>query len=316
MFIRSGQLCFIVAAVVATLATPVAGSEPATLNSIMESYPSVSPDGKTVVFQSTRLGRRALFIADADGRNLRLFLDTKSNPVSAAWSPDGKHIAFADSVDEDSEIFIVDADGRNVRRLTSIKGDDSHPAWAADGQRIFFSSNRHTPDMSAPAARQWHDTFSIRPDGTDVRKHTDCKTVCTYPAPSPDGKRIAYRRIIPTPGMRWDLSVMTYDSEVFVSDLDGSNERNLSASPAYDGWPSWSPDGRWIAFSSNRSGPQNTGQVYLVRPEGGEVKQLTTGRWSNTTPRWSPDSQKIYVYKHMDFVEFEVGHIGVVNVPQ
>jgi TolB protein len=296
-------------------ANPVAASEPVTLNPIMESYPTVSPDGKTIVFQSTRLGRRALFMAGADGKNLRLFLDTQSNPVSAAWSPDGKRIAFADEVDGDSEIFIVDVDGKNLRRLTSVKADDSHPAWSADGQRIFFSSNRHTPDMSVPFAQQWHDTFSMRPDGTELRQHTNCKTVCTYPAPSPDGRHIAYRKLVPSPGMRWNLSVMPLDSEVFVSDLDGSNERNVSASTAFDGWPSWSPDGRWIAFSSNRSGPANTGHVFLVSPAGGEVKQLTTGRFSNTTPRWSPDSKKIYVYKHMDFVEFEVGNIGVVDVP-
>jgi TolB protein len=302
--------------VLAFVAAPAAATEPVTLNPISEAYPTVSPDGKRIVFQSTRLGRRALFMADADGGNLRLFLDTKSNPVSAVWSPDGRRIAFSDDVEGDPEIFIVDVDGRNLRRLTSVKADDSHPAWSHDGQRIFFSSNRHTPDQSAPSGRQWNDTFSIRPDGSDLRQHTNCKAVCTYPAPSPDGKRIAYRRLIASPGLQWGMNVMPLNSEVVVSNLDGSNEINLSNSTAYDGWPAWSPDGRWIAFSSNRAGPANTGQVFLVSPDGGEVRQLTTGRWSNTTPRWSPDSKQIYVYKHLDFVEFEVGNIGRVDVPQ
>ena len=59
-------------------------AEPRTLNPISDAYPAVSPDGKTIVFQSTRLGRRALFKADADGKNLRVFLGTGSNPAAAS----------------------------------------------------------------------------------------------------------------------------------------------------------------------------------------------------------------------------------------
>lgn len=290
-------------------------AEPAPINPVTDAYPTVSPDGKRMIFQSKRLGRGALFISNADGSDLRVFLDADDEPAGAVWSPDGRRVAYAGTVDGDSEIFVVDADGRNRRRLTNIKADDSHPYWSPDGTRIYFSSGRDTPDPSLPFGRQWHDIFSIRADGSDVRKHTNCRTVCTYPAPSPDGRRIAYRKILPTPGMRWDLSVMPLDSEVFVSNLDGTGEKNLSNSSAYDGWPAWSPDGRWIAFTSNRAGPASTGQVFIVSPDGGEPKQVTAGRWSNTTPRWSPDSSKIYTYRHMDFVQYEIGSIGVAEVP-
>ena len=297
----------LIAAVQAIAAAPV---EPAVINPVTDAYPTVSPDGKRMIFQSRRLGRGALFIANVDGSDLRVFLDSGDDPAGAAWSPDGRHIAYSGSVDGDAEIFIVGADGRGRRRLTAIRADDSHPAWSADGSRIFFSSNRHTPDMSLPFGQQWHDTFSMRPDGSDVRRHTDCKAVCTYPAPSPDGRQIAYRKVVRSPGLRWDLSVMPANSEVFVSNADGSGERNLSDHPSYDGWPAWSPDGRFIAFSSNRAGPANTGQVWLVPPEGGPARQVTTGEWSNTTPRWAPDSRAIFTYRHKDMGDHEYGTLG------
>ena len=291
-------------------AQSLAPVEPEPIIPVTDAYPTVSPDGKKMVFQSRRLGHGALFIANIDGTDLKVFLDAGESPAGAAWSPDGRHIAYAGTVGGDSEIFIVDSDGRNRRRLTNIKADDSHPAWSPDSSRIFFSSNRHTPDMSLPFGRQWHDTFSMRTDGSDVRQHTRCRTVCTYPSLSPDGRLLAYRKILPTPGMRWDHSVMPVDSEVFVSNVDGTGERNLSNSPSYDGWPAFSPDGKWIAFSSNRAGPANTGHVFVVPPQGGTPRQVTRGDWSNTTPRWTPDSRTILTYRHKDMVSSEIGSLG------
>ena len=285
-------------------------AEPTVINPVTDAYPTVSPDGRRMVFQSRRLGRGALFIADIEGSNLRVFLDSGDDPSGAVWSPDGRHIAYSGTVDGDVEIFVVDTDGRNRRRLTAVKADDSHPTWSPDGSRIFFSSNRHTPDMSLPFGQQWHDTFSMRIDGSDVRRHTDCRTVCTYPSVSPDGRRLAYRKVVRTPGLRWDLSVMPANSEIFVSDLDGSAERNLTDHPAYDGWPTWSPDGQRIAFASNRAGPANTGQVFVVSPDGGAPRQVTGGEWSNTTPRWTPDGRAILTYRHKDRVDHEYGTLG------
>ena len=123
----------------------------------------------------------------------------------------------AGATDEnESEIYAIDADGRNLRRLTTTPGDDSHPRWSRNG-RIFFNSARATPDLNADWGRQWIDIYSMAADGRDVRKHTDCRNVCTYPAPSPDGRFVAHRRITEGLGQNWDLTPTVRNSEVFVT---------------------------------------------------------------------------------------------------
>jgi Tol biopolymer transport system component len=99
-------------------------------------------------------------------------------------------------------------------------------------------------------------------DGNDLRQHTNCRTVCTYPSFSPAGTRLAYRKIVDTPSFAWDFTPGMRNSEVVVADADGSHEVNVSNNAAFDGWPAWSPDGTRIAFASNRAGPASVGQLY------------------------------------------------------
>ena len=257
------------------LALLAASAAPVPIAPVVDAYPSLSPDGRTLLFQSNRTGRDALWLANADGGNLRVLLDSGDDPAVGVWSPDGKHIAFAANVGEMPEIFVVDRDGKNRRRLTDHPGDDSHPSWSADGKRVFFNSARATPDLSAEWPKQWHNVFSVALDGTDLVQHTRCETVCTYGSPSPDGKRIAFRKVIDAPGFDWGLNSIARNSEVFVADLDGRNERNLSKHAAYDGWPAWSPDGRYVVVSSNRTGRPNAGQLFAIEVDGERVVALT-----------------------------------------
>ncbi|HKU15741.1 MAG TPA: hypothetical protein VJQ52_15195 [Steroidobacteraceae bacterium] len=298
----------------AIIALP-AVAEPPPLARIEDAYPSLSPDGKQLLFQSTRNGRWALYLADADGTGARIFLDSGDDPAGAVWSPDGKQIAYSATVEGQPEVFVMDAEGKRRKRLTHDPGDDSHPHWSADGSRIFFNSARTTPDRTARWQLQWHEVFSMKPDGTDLRQHTRCRTTCTYPVPSPDGRRIAYRKVIDTPGLDWALKNVARNSEVFVANMDGTDEINLTAHAAYDGYAMWSPDGRWIIFSSSRTGRPNGGQLFLVRPDGSSLRQVTDSAVSYTQASFTPDGSSVYASRIFSPPDGSWTYSHLVRVP-
>jgi Tol biopolymer transport system component len=97
---------------------------------------------------------------------------------------------------------------------------------------------------------------------------------------------------------------------VFVARLDGGDERNLSQSPAYDGWPVWSPDSEWVAFSSNREGAPRVGQVYMVRRNGAEMQPISSGPLSNVQPSFAPDGAAVLSASLFETAEREFSAIS------
>jgi TolB protein len=304
------------------LLAAAAAAQPTSVTAVRDSYPHLSPDGQTLVFHSNRNGRQAVWLADADGGNPRILFDggrLGSEPGTPVWSPDGSSIAFAmkpsGAADEnESEIYTMRADGSGVTRLTTVQGDDSHPHWSSDGKRIYFNSARATPDLKAEWTAQWIDIYSMAADGADVRRHTECKATCTYPVPSPDGRAVAHRRTLPTSGANWAQEPVQRNSEVFVTKLDGSGSTNVSNSPAYDGWPIWSPDGRWILFASNRGQQPNVGQLFAVHPDGTGILQVTNGPVSRVQPSASFDGKLLFFYENIESDDFEIGHIARIEL--
>jgi TolB protein len=292
--------------------TTTSAQEPKWATQSVDLYPSISPDGKRMVFQSTRLGTNRLFLADIDGKNMTV-LPGEDARITPAWSPDGTRIAFAGFVGRQLDIFVMNVDGSGVMRITDHPGADMHPHWTADSRRIFFNSDRSTP--AGMRAGTVHDIFSVSAQGSDLRRHTDCRVVCTFPAPSPDGRRIVYRKVLARAAFDWDLSRTNEDSEVVVADVDGRNEVNLSNDAAFDGWPAWSPDGAWVAFASNRAGPANVGQIYLVRPDGTGLRRLTSGAWSNAQPSFAPDGKTVFVFRLQEGDAYQYGFIAAVPLP-
>ena len=301
------------------LALAAAATSP--LTAVRDSYPVLSPDGTRLLFQSNRSGRQAIWAAGPDGSDPRLLFDGEGlgeRPATPVWSPDGKAVAFAmappGATDpNESEIYVMRADGTGARRLTHARGDDSHPHWSADGRRIYFNSARATPDLKAEWTRQWIDIYSMTADGGDLRRHTDCRATCTYPTPSPDGRRVVHRRTLAEPGLDWELKTVARNSEVFVTALDGSGSVNVTRSPAYDGWPTWSPSGKWLVFASNRDGQAATGQIYAVRPDGTGMHALTAGPWSRVQPSFA-GADRLLVYQGREDGELEIGHVAALPV--
>lgn len=242
-----------------------------------------------------------------------MLLDSGDDPVMPAWSPDGEKIAFAATVDGQSEVFVMNADGSDKKRLTNDVGFDSHPHWSADG-RILFNSARSTPDRNAEWSDQWHEIFSMRADGSDVRQHTNCRAVCTFPSPSPDNRMIAYRKVIDEPGVNWVQAPIETNSEVFVANRDGSDERNITNNPAFDGWPIWAPDSQSVIIASNRDGRPYVSQAFSIDVSTLEVTTLTNETWANSQPMPSPDGKAIYTYRFIQSENGSHGHIAETKI--
>ncbi|HXH97941.1 MAG TPA: S9 family peptidase [Gaiellaceae bacterium] len=108
------------------------------------------------------------------------------------------------------------------------------------------------------------------------------------PRISPDGSRVAYQ-------VWWiDRESNEYRGAIWVAPLDGSGEpRRFTSGERRDGSPHWSPDGRWLAFTSNRSAERTAPQLYVMPADGGEPRKLTDAKDGVEALAWSPDSTRI-----------------------
>ncbi len=283
------------------------------ITSVNDSYPASSPDGQTLLFQSDRSGDVEIWSMKMNGGELRKLTDSKGYDGNPSWSPDGKQVVFASARDKDLEVYIMNADGSGQKRLTQAKGNDGHPHWYPDGSRIIFNSAR-TSDVQAK--KMVDEIFSMRPDGSDVKQITDLKSVSTFANVSPDGKKIVFRGSDATPAFAWDMTSRPEysNSEIFVMDIDGKNIVNITRSPAFDGWPTWSPDSKKIVFASNRSGKPNAGQLYVCNSDGSGFQQLTDLPGAVAQPWWNANGKTIYGYQLWETSEDQFGFVVAIPV--
>ena len=263
-------------------------------------YPAWSADSLKIVFESTRDGPDAdIFLMDADGSNVVQLTRNDSHDGTPVWTPDGRFIVFASERDGNEEIYRIRADGSDPVNLTRHPGADGHPRVSPDGQLIYFNSNRSSDPATFSRGTMDrdhnHEIYTMTLDGGDVRRVTDLPDWDTYPAISPDGTELLWRRITPTGGK----SESGRNSEVFWMDLKTGEWRNLTANQAYDGWPAWSPDGKRIAFASNRANSEfEAFDIYVAAADGSNPTRVTfgngiagTGSW--TKPSFSADGKRI-----------------------
>jgi len=214
-----------------------------TNNPASDDYPSWSPDGKKIAFGSTRdshseVYNAEVYIMNADGSNQTNLTNNPAFDAFPSWSPDGKKIAFASERDGDGNmnVYIMNTDGSNQTRLTNNPAHDVKPIWSPDGKKIAFQTTRTGKE----------EVYVMNSDGSSQTRLTDNPAWDGCLSWSPDGKKIAFyslRKDVPdekeygADGRWW----YECNAEIYVMNADGSEQKNITNNPAYDGYPSWSP---------------------------------------------------------------------------
>lgn len=107
-----------------------------------DAFPRFSPDGRKLVFTSTRTGNFDLHVMTHDGQLIAPVTEHPSLDTHPAWSPDGRRLAFTSLRDGNYEVYVVAVDGTGLRRITDHPERDDFPAWHPDGRRLVVVSER------------------------------------------------------------------------------------------------------------------------------------------------------------------------------
>lgn len=197
------------------------------------------------------------------------------------------------------DLYLFETPGAPGRPLTDDAGLDYNAAISPDGRYVVFASER------AGQA----DLYALdRQKGGAPRRLTDEPSLEDAPAFSPDGKRLAF---VSTRDGNADIFIMPFQPGSGARAAGGPAPVNLTRSEGGDFNPAFSPDGRFIAFTSNRGGLRygtspspppdyQAGDIYVMRADGSEVRRLTDGPGWEGTPAWSPDGRSIYYYAVRD----------------
>jgi Tol biopolymer transport system component len=268
---------------------PALGATPTTT-----SIPFPIPDGKIAfgdgniqVFSTTSNDVFKVFTYEQEVQGIAV----SPEYPKIAWSPDGHWIAFTGAdIRADVwryayyDIYVAKSDGSQIKRLTySPSSGKQSISWSPDGKYILTSMAGETGIF---------DLYLINSKDGEIYRRLTASTDGVYSGIwSPDGKNIAY----------------ITEKSLFVMDADGKNQRLVKDfSPEVPGDLSWSPDASTIALNVNtlKGNHPILGDIYTIKPDGTELKQITDSAHKKSSPSWSPDG-KYLVFSYAPYVDGE-----------
>jgi len=249
----------------------------------VEEWPSLAPDGKSVVYMSRASGNADVYLQRVgSGVALNLTRDFAGEDTEPTFSPDGERIAFR-SEREGGGIFVMGTSGESVRRLS----DSGYaPSWSPDGKELVVS----TVKFEDPLNRRGQGQLWAIDTAAGSRRPILAVGDAVQPAWSPHGGRIAYWGLTGNGGQRDLYTVAANGSESRRGGVPVTQDRPVDWSPA------WSPDGRYLLFASDRGGSMNLWRIPIEEPSGrvrGEPEALTVpASWAGR-PAVSRDDRRV-----------------------
>jgi len=303
--------------------------------------PRISPDGAWVAYTVSSLDKKEdasdtdIYMAPVSGGAAIKLTSSKKPETSPRWSPDGRYIAFLSGRDgKKTQVYLLDRRGGDAQQLTDYKTGASAIAWSPDSAKLALLVPDPDPDDPNPDAEAKDKKpkphvvtrLQFMRDGegylNDVKRHVHVFDVAAKrdlqitsdkfddgaPVWSPDGSLVAFS------ANRTDNPDANDNSDVYVVEpRAGAQPRQLTTSPASDGSPVFSPDGKSIAYLAGGD-PKDiwyaTNNLAIVPAAGGAPKILTSGLDRNVSrPQFTPDGAGIL------FMVEEGGNVHLARVP-
>ncbi len=273
-----------------------------------------SPDGKRLIFQSTRDGAACdqIYVMNADGSNPHRVSSGRGRTTCGYFLPDNRHILYASTeaagpacpppadrshgyvwaVYPSYDIYLANDDGANASRLTTSPGYDAEATVNFRSGRIVYTS------MASGDLELW----SMAEDGSDKRRLTHTPGYDGGAVFSRDGQKIVWRANHPrTPAARMDYRGLLAQGlttpmkmELFVADANGHHARQITRFGCASFAPTFTPDGSKILFASNKLHCDSPDfELFLINPDGSGLEQVTSFGGFTSFPEFSPDGKKL-----------------------
>ena len=227
-----------------------------TSNPGVEYFPSLSPDGKSLVYASRTAGNFDIYLKRIGSRKtVNLTEGSSEQETQPAFSPDGKRIAFRRTSRDEGGIYVMTEAGESVKRLT---GFGYNPAWSPDGKEIVCTENIvEGTNRSNVRSRMW----IVNSSSGESRQLAVFDAV--QASWSPDGQKIAY----------WAIDD-TAQRDIWIVAASGGQPVQITADSFVDWNPVWSPDGEHLYFISNRKGVMSLWRIAIDRNSGKATSEI------------------------------------------